>query len=113
EAALEAARENASTLGVRDAAHILRMDALRPRAGERLHDLVFLDPPYGSKLGAKALQALARKGWIAVGALVIIEVAAKEEFTPPAGFTEISERVFGAARFVFMRYEGGGAAEAP
>lgn len=107
DAALEAARDNAVALGVRESAHVLRMDAVRPRAGERRHDLVFLDPPYGLKLGAKALQALAHKGWIAPGALVVIEVAAKEEFQPPGGFAAISERVFGAARFILMRYEEG------
>lgn len=107
EAALDAARDNARALGLREDAHVLRMDALRPRKGDRLHDLVFLDPPYGSKLGAKAMAALAHKGWIAVGALVIIEVAAKEDFQPPAGFAPLSERSFGAARFVLMRYDGG------
>jgi 16S rRNA (guanine966-N2)-methyltransferase len=106
EDALEAARTNAKALGEREAAHVLRMDAVRPRTAEAAHDLVFLDPPYGLKLGAKALMALAAKGWIAPGALVIIEVGAKEDFAPPAGFGVIEERRFGAARFVLMRFEG-------
>lgn len=110
ERALETARDNAKALGLRESAHILRMDAVRPRGGETRHDLVFLDPPYNLKLGAKALMALAHKGWIADGALVVVEVAAKEEFQPPPGFALISERVFGAARFVLMRYAGDGAA---
>ena len=33
----------------------------------------------------------------------IAEVAAHEEFLPPAGFTVIDERVYGAARLVFLR----------
>lgn len=106
EKALEAARENAKALGERESAHVLRMDAVRPRAGRVAHDLVFLDPPYGSKLGTRALQALAAKGWIAPGALVIIEVADREEFVPPAGFEALAERSFGAARFVLMRFAG-------
>jgi len=106
ENAVEAARENARALGERETAHIVRMDAVRPRAGRAVHDLVFLDPPYGSKLGSRALQALAAKGWIAPGALVIIEVADREEFVPPAGFEALAERSFGAARFVLMRFTG-------
>jgi 16S rRNA (guanine966-N2)-methyltransferase len=112
EGALDAARDNARALGVREQAHILRMDAVRPRTAERKYDLVFLDPPYGSKLGGKALQALARKGWIADGAVAIIEVAAKEDFHPPAGFEAVSERSFGAARFVFMRFDAAAASAA-
>jgi 16S rRNA (guanine966-N2)-methyltransferase len=110
EDALEAARANAKALGEREVAHVLRMDAVRPRRAEAAHDLVFLDPPYGLKVGAKALMALAAKGWIEAGALVIIEVGAKEDFAPPAGFVAIDERRFGAARFVLMRFEGTAAA---
>lgn len=102
--AVDTARDNAVRLGEKETTRILRMDATRPRAGRIAHDLVFLDPPYGSKLGAKALQALAAKGWIAPGALVIAEVASDESFTPPPGFEGVEERSFGAARFVLMRF---------
>src|SRR5690606_21781249 len=40
ENAVEAARENARALGERDSAHVVRMDAVRPRAGRVRHDLV-------------------------------------------------------------------------
>jgi 16S rRNA (guanine966-N2)-methyltransferase len=110
ELAVDTARDNAVRLGERETTRIRRMDATRPRAAKRALGLVFLDPPYGSKLGAKALQALALKGWIARGALVIVEVAAGEAFQPPAGFEPLAERSFGAARFVLMRYGGEGGA---
>ena len=38
-------------------------------------------------------------------ALAVVEIAAREEFSPPAGFAQIDERVYGAARLVFLRYE--------
>jgi 16S rRNA (guanine966-N2)-methyltransferase len=110
ENAVEAARDNARALDERDNSTIICMDAVRPRSPRgSAHDLVFLDPPYGTKLGIRALQALSTKGWVAQGALVIIEVGAKEAFDPPEGFTAIKERSFGAARFVLMRFEGLGA----
>ncbi len=67
--------------------------------------LVFLDPPYKSGLAPPALAALAAVGWLAPAAIAVIEVAAREELAPPAGFTMIDERVYGAARLVFLRRE--------
>jgi len=103
--ALNAARVNAVTLGEKDRTLIRRMDATQPSAATTAHGLVFLDPPYGMELGTKSLKVLAAKGWIAIGGLAIAEVAAGEEFAPPAEFTLINERVFSAARFVIMRYK--------
>ncbi len=107
-AAVDSARANAARLGEDQRTSIRRMDAIRPGACARAHGLVFADPPYGSALGARALKALARKGWISPGALAIAEVGAKELFDPPGGFELLTERTFGAARFVFMRYQGPG-----
>ena len=39
-------------------------------------------------------------------ALVVVEVAAREELPAPVGFAVIDERVYGAARLVFLRYNG-------
>lgn len=103
--AIEAARKNAQALGERERTRIVRMDAVRPRTARVAHDLVFLDPPYGLKLGVRALQALGSKGWIEPGALVVLETGAKEDFDPPPGFRMVSARTFGAARFILMRYD--------
>jgi 16S rRNA (guanine966-N2)-methyltransferase len=46
-------------------------------------------------------------GWLAPRAMAIVELAAKEPFSPPAGFAMIDERTYGAARLVFLRREGG------
>lgn len=106
EIAVDTARDNASLLGERERTRIGRMDATRPRRARLAHNLVFLDPPYRSKLCAKALKGLAAKGWIARGALVVAEVGEAEDFVPPGGLETVSERTFGAARFILMRYLG-------
>jgi 16S rRNA G966 N2-methylase RsmD len=50
------------------------------------------------------LSALAGAGWLMPGALVAVEVAAREELSLPAGFAPIDQRVYGAARLVLLRY---------
>jgi 16S rRNA (guanine966-N2)-methyltransferase len=35
----------------------------------------------------------------------VVEVGAREALTPPDGFAVLDERVYGAARVVFMRRE--------
>jgi 16S rRNA (guanine966-N2)-methyltransferase len=57
-------------------------------------------------LAGPALSALAAAGWLAPDALAVVEVAAREELPTPAGFAVIDERVYGAARLVFLRYNG-------
>ena len=47
--------------------------------------------------------ALAAAGWLAADALAIVEVAAREELPAPPAFTLLDERVYGAARLVFLR----------
>ncbi len=104
--ALEAAKANAEALGESDNVTLIEADATRPPsapAGEAA-GIAFLDPPYGSGLGARALGALATMGWLATGALCIVEVAAREPFIPPDGFESMEERRFGAARLVFLQW---------
>ena len=65
-------------------------------------DLVFLDPPYRSSLAVPALSVLMR-GWLADDALIIVELATKEDLDPPPGFEMEQDRRYGAARLVFLR----------
>jgi 16S rRNA (guanine966-N2)-methyltransferase len=69
--------------------------------------LILLDPPYNQGGAEPALVALSDAGWIADGAICAIELAAKEEFTPPEGFEMLDERRYGAARVVFLRWNAG------
>jgi 16S rRNA (guanine966-N2)-methyltransferase len=104
--ALAALRRNVAALGADASAHIVSGDATRPPRASFACALAFLDPPYGSGLAPTALAALAAAGWLEPEALAIVEVAAREAFAAPAGFTVIDERVYGAARLVFLRHDG-------
>jgi 16S rRNA (guanine966-N2)-methyltransferase len=101
--ALAALRRNVASLGESERAQILPYDATRPpRAGTRCA-VVVIDPPYRSGLAAPALAAIDAAGWLTPDALAVIETRTREEFHPPAGFTPLDERVYGAAHLVFLR----------
>ncbi|MFT4784045.1 MAG: 16S rRNA (guanine966-N2)-methyltransferase [Paracoccaceae bacterium] len=67
-----------------DRTTLVRRDATRlgPVQGQAF-DLVFLDPPYGKGLGAKALIAAHGGGWLAPGATVIWEEDTPQEVPAP------------------------------
>jgi 16S rRNA (guanine966-N2)-methyltransferase len=102
---LGVARRNAKALGVESQVAYALADATRPPAPRQAHDLVFLDAPYDSDLAGPALNALADAGWIAAGALVIVERPSKHPALDiPAGFVERERRTYGAATLIFLSY---------
>ncbi len=66
--------------------------------------LVFLDPPYRSGLAVAALADLAARGWLAAGAVCVVELDLDETFVPPDGFAEVDSRSYGKTKFVFLSF---------
>lgn len=96
--------ENIAKLGETAAAKVVRADATRPPPSRQGCDLVFLDPPYRSGVGAAALAALAEAGWLAPDAIATVEVGNTEDLEPPPGFEQLDERRYGAAKIVILKY---------
>lgn len=94
---------NIAALGETARSLVLAADALHPPPARAPATLAFLDPPYAEDAAAPALVALHEAHWLAPDALVVIELAARRPFAPPAGFTLVEERRYGAARLVFLR----------
>ncbi len=105
-AALAACRNNIALLEETARSQALRCDVLRPPPAPAPCDLVLMDPPYNQGLAAPALAALEAAGWLAPGALGVVELMAKEPFAPPEGFEALDERKYGKARLVFLRAPG-------
>ena len=101
--ALATLRRNIAALGEGGRTRIVSGDATRPPRAVSACELAFLDPPYRSGVAAAALTALDAAGWLTPNALAVVELAAREELTPPAGFFLLDERVYGAARLLFLR----------
>ena len=95
-------RENVETLGLGGVTRIFRRDATKlgdAPAGEKF-DLAFLDPPYGKGLAPRALHALIGGGWLADGAICIVEEEVGEDIALPAGFSLLDRRAYGDTQIV-------------
>ena len=94
--------EKARAMGVTD---IWRRDAtdLGPNRGPG-YDVVFLDPPYGQRLGEAALASALAGDWLAPGALVAWEEDTAPD--PPPGLTRIDQRRYGSTLVTLLRAAG-------
>ena len=86
-AALDCTRRNVATLREEARATLIRADTLKPPLAREAATLVFLDPPYGRDLPGPALTALAAQGWIAPGALIMVETG-KDDAPPLPPFCD-------------------------
>jgi len=102
-------RANVETLGVGGITRIFRRDAtkLGTAFANDAFDLVFCDPPYGKGLAEKALASMREGGWLAPGALVIVEEAAEAAFTAPDGFEELERRRYDDTELTILRAASG------
>jgi 16S rRNA (guanine966-N2)-methyltransferase len=66
--------------------------------------LAFLDPPYEKGLAGPALTGLVEGGWLASGALVVVEESAEAEIGAPTALRIVDERVYGETKVVFLAY---------
>jgi 16S rRNA (guanine966-N2)-methyltransferase len=98
-------RENVASLGLGGVTRIFRRDATKLGPAHPLEpfSLVFLDPPYGKKLAAAALDCARDCGWFAPDALIVVEETAKPAFAAPEGFVEVERRAYDDTEFTLLR----------
>lgn len=106
--ALGLLRDNIEKARVQAETTVLRRDArkLPDRPAEvPPAALVFLDPPYGKNLGAKALLAARDAGWVGPGAFIVWEENAPQD--APENFTLVETRRYGDSTMTFLRHGQG------
>jgi 16S rRNA (guanine966-N2)-methyltransferase len=98
-------RQNVEALGLGGVTKIFRRDATRLGAAHPVEPfgLAFADPPYGRGLAEAALASARDGGWLAPGALVVVEEAADAVFAVPDGFEEIERRRYDDTELSFLR----------
>jgi 16S rRNA (guanine966-N2)-methyltransferase len=102
-------RENVEAFGLTGVTKIFRRDATDLGAAGKYggFSLLFADPPYDKGLAAKALVSAASGGWLAAGAVVVVEERAGVALSLPAGFEHLDTRTWGDTQVVFGRYLAG------
>ncbi len=95
-------RANIEKMQAMGATDVWRRDATRmgPNRGPG-YSLVFLDPPYGQRLGEAALASCVEGEWLAPGAMVVWE----ESLTPipPTGFEVLDLRRYGDTTVTLLK----------
>lgn len=103
-----AIRDNIEALGLFGTTRLHRRSATtlgpKPAGVGPPFTLAFLDPPYAKDLARPALETLKSGGWLASGALVIVEQGKDEIPINVDGFTEVDRRHYGAAQIGFYRF---------
>ncbi len=97
-------RENIHALGLQGRTKVFRRDATALGAAGTIEPfgLLLADPPYGRRLGERALDSARRGGWLAPGALCVLEEGKGAPFDPPPGFTLLDERTMGESVLRFL-----------
>lgn len=104
--ALRAALVQLGSPGPKAGVHLAETDALRwlnLREPGSL-DVVFLDPPFGSRLETQALELIAGRDLLAPGGLVYVETAREAPpLHPGLGWEVLREKVLGQVRMVILK----------
>ncbi len=95
-------RGHVEALGLGGVSRILRRDAtkLGPVTPFEPFTLAFCDPPYGKGLGERALRSALDGGWLAPGAIVILEERAGLEIVLPEPLVRLDQRVVGEGQIL-------------
>ena len=100
--ALSLLRQNVGICRAQDDTRILRSDTRRLGVNkDAAFDLIFLDPPYGKRLGEQAISAAIKGGWIAEDALIVWEESA--EIAVPEQLELLDQRKYGDTRISILQ----------
>ncbi|AGA64221.1 Ribosomal RNA small subunit methyltransferase D [Liberibacter crescens BT-1] len=103
---LNVIRKNISVLGVEEHTKVLLWNVVNIQKLRIIKpfQFIFLDPPYGKKLGERALESAETGGWIAPGALVVLEEHIDADLSLSSVFRMLQKRRFRDTQMHFFRY---------
>ena len=101
-AAIRSLRDNIAALRAQPRCTVSAGSVMALGPAKAAHDLVLLDPPYGTGAGSVALHRLARLGWIGPATWMALETGADEK-VEIAGLAIDSQRKVGKAQITLLR----------
>lgn len=104
---LRCARHNIKALGLEAQSKTLQKDSTK--LGERALNylpagLAFLDPPYRKALVLPALMAAVKYGWLAAGALCVIEAEKDADIFVPDVCSLVKSKTYGQTQIIICSY---------
>lgn len=100
--AVKAIRSNIETFEARTRASVQQASVMSLGPAKSAHQLILLDPPYGTGAGEVALDRMLRLGWIDSATWIALETGAKEE-PRVSGLECVADRRVGKARLSLLR----------
>lgn len=104
---LRCARQNIDGLGAGARSKSMQKDAtsLGDKPLNQIPaNLAFLDPPYRQALVLPALSGAAKHGWLAAGALCVIECEKGADIFVPEVFSLVKRRLYGDTQILLVSY---------
>lgn len=107
--AINVIKENLTHTKLLDKAKVVRMDAVtfadKDKTDESPYGIVFMDPPYDSKLYIEALKNLSKGSLINSDSMIIIETNIKDDFSTVLqyGYDIIKEKKYKSNKHVFLK----------
>lgn len=109
--AMKYIKENLSFTRLDSKASTMTMDvlhALYQLEGEKLFDIIFMDPPYGRCLEKQVLKYLSGSGLVYDDTVIIVEASLDTDFSyvEEQGFSVIREKKYKTNKHVFLEKSG-------
>lgn len=100
--------DNLKSTHLKEHARVLVCDAIsaiNQMRGNRLFDIVFMDPPYQAGLERETLEALRNSGLLGENTMIIIEAQKEHRFDDleEQGFEIVKEKLYKTNKHVFLR----------
>ena len=104
---LRCCKQNIKALGVEAQSKAIQKDATK--LGERAlnylpANLAFIDPPYRQALVLPSLMEAIKQGWLAAGALCVIECEKDADIFVPDMFSLVRRKLYGDTQIVMCSY---------
>ena len=100
---LEIIRKNCAKLGFSPIIQQGDYDLCLKRMGEKQFDLIFLDPPYNSHYGEKALSRIVQLKRLTDDGVIVFEHHKKSKFQVPEGLEIVDEKTYGLVVVSYLK----------